>query len=136
VQLGQLATTLREISAEFPKDIDWILRVDGHTDRRPINTFQFASNWELSAARAISVVKFLISRGIPAERLTAAGFAADRRGQRRSRLQPQPTHRVQADAKVSGGATRASFRRFGGSRPEDAFNRVVRKCRLEFGKRP
>jgi chemotaxis protein MotB len=74
VQLGQLATTLREISAEFPKDIDWILRVDGHTDRRPINTFQFASNWELSAARAISVVKFLISRGIPAERLTAAGF--------------------------------------------------------------
>ena len=74
VQLGRLATTLREISAEIPKDIEWILRVDGHTDRRPISTFQFASNWELSAARAISVVKFLISRDIPAERLTAAGF--------------------------------------------------------------
>ncbi len=74
VQLGQLATTLREISADFPEDIDWIMRVDGHTDRRPIHTFQFASNWELSAARAISVVKFLISRGISAERLTAAGF--------------------------------------------------------------
>ena len=74
VQLGQFAETLREISADFPSGIDWIMRVDGHTDERPISTYQFASNWELSAARAISVVKFLVSRGIPAERLTAAGF--------------------------------------------------------------
>lgn len=73
-QLGQLARTLRDISAKFPKDIDWILRVDGHTDRNPIRTFAFASNWELSTARAISVVKFLITKGIPAQRLAAAGF--------------------------------------------------------------
>ncbi len=51
-----------------------MLRVDGHTDRVPINTPQFPSNWELSAARAISVTKFLIAQGVPAERLAAAGF--------------------------------------------------------------
>ncbi len=73
-QMAQLAKTLREISTEFPKDIDWVLRVDGHTDRRPIRTSEFASNWELSTARAISVVKFLITRGIPAGRLAATGF--------------------------------------------------------------
>ncbi len=73
-QLGQLARTLNDISAKFPKDIDWILRVDGHTDRNPISTFAFPSNWELSTARAISVVRFLVSKGIPAERLAATGF--------------------------------------------------------------
>ena len=73
-QLGRLADTLREISMKIPKDIDWILRVDGHTDKIPIHTPQFPSNWELSAARAISVVKFLTSREIPANRLVAAGF--------------------------------------------------------------
>jgi chemotaxis protein MotB len=51
-----------------------VLRVDGHTDRRPISTSQFPSNWELSTARAISVVKYLIDQGIPANRLVAAGF--------------------------------------------------------------
>ena len=55
-QLAQLAGTLKQIASEIPKDIDWILRVDGHTDERPISTAQFPSNWELSAARAISVV--------------------------------------------------------------------------------
>jgi len=50
------------------------LRVDGHTDKRPIATGQFPSNWELSASRAISVVRYLISRGVKAERLVAAGF--------------------------------------------------------------
>jgi chemotaxis protein MotB len=73
-QLGRLADTLREISVKIPKDIDWILRIDGHTDKLPINTAQFPSNWELSSARAISVVKFLKSREIPANRLVAAGF--------------------------------------------------------------
>ena len=73
-QLGRLADTLREISMKIPKDIDWILRVDGHTDKIPIHTAQFPSNWELSSARAISVVKFLKSREIPANRLVAAGF--------------------------------------------------------------
>ena len=73
-QLGRLADTLREISTKIPKDIDWILRIDGHTDKVPIHTAQFPSNWELSSARAISVVKFLKSREIPANRLVAAGF--------------------------------------------------------------
>jgi len=73
-QLGRLADTLRAISIKIPKDIDWILRIDGHTDKIPIHTAQFPSNWELSSARAISVVKFLKSREIPANRLVAAGF--------------------------------------------------------------
>ena len=73
-QLGRLADTLREISVKIPKDIDWILRIDGHTDKLPIKTAQFPSNWELSSARAISVVKFLKIREIPANRLVAAGF--------------------------------------------------------------
>ncbi|MFO1060499.1 MAG: peptidoglycan -binding protein [Dongiaceae bacterium] len=77
-QLGQLAKTLLEISKTIPGDIDWVLRIDGHTDSRPISTPQFASNWELSAARAISVVKYLESVGIPADRLAAAGFADNR----------------------------------------------------------
>jgi outer membrane protein OmpA-like peptidoglycan-associated protein len=66
-----LARTLRQISAKFPEKIDWILRVDGHTDKRPISTYEFASNWELSTARAISVVKYLIANGIAAKRLAA-----------------------------------------------------------------
>jgi chemotaxis protein MotB len=73
-QMAQLAETLRQISARFPEEIDWILRVDGHTDKQPISTFEFASNWELSTGRAISVVKFLAARGIPARRLAATGF--------------------------------------------------------------
>lgn len=73
-QLGQLADTLLKIARDIPADVDWILRVDGHTDRRPIRTAEFKSNWELSSARAISVVKFLIDRGVPPYRLAAAGF--------------------------------------------------------------
>lgn len=73
-QLAQLASTLLEISREIPGDLDWILRVDGHTDERPISTARFASNWELSAARAISVVKFLTEQGVPPHRLAATGF--------------------------------------------------------------
>ncbi|NIA70513.1 peptidoglycan -binding protein [Pelagibius litoralis] len=74
VQLGRLAETLKEISGTIPTELDWVMRVDGHTDRAPIATFQFPSNWELSAARAIAVVKFMIDRGIPANRLAATGF--------------------------------------------------------------
>jgi chemotaxis protein MotB len=73
-QLMPLATALKELVQKIPKDINWVLRVDGHTDDRPISTAQFPSNWELSTARAISVVKFLIEQGIPAERLAATGF--------------------------------------------------------------
>lgn len=73
-QLAQLADTLLEISEEIPEDIGWVLRVDGHTDSRPINTPQFPSNWELSTARAVSVVTFLIGQGVPAQRLAATGF--------------------------------------------------------------
>lgn len=73
-QLSALAKTLNDLGGQIPADIDWVLRVDGHTDRVPIQTLQFASNWELSAARAISVVKYLIDQGVPANRLVAAGF--------------------------------------------------------------
>lgn len=75
IQMAQLAETLLEISREIPADIPWVLRVDGHTDSQPINTLQFPSNWELSTARAISVVKFLQTHGVPAHRLAATGFA-------------------------------------------------------------
>jgi chemotaxis protein MotB len=73
-KLGQLAATLKTISGEIPDTIDWILQVEGHTDTIPISNAEFANNWELSAARAISVVEFLIEQGIPARRLSAAGY--------------------------------------------------------------
>ena len=73
-QLDQLATTLLEIALEIPGEIDWILRIDGHTDDDPISTSRYPSNWELSTARAISVVRYLINAGLPANRLVAAGF--------------------------------------------------------------
>jgi chemotaxis protein MotB len=74
VQLAQFAQTLNDIAATIPPEIDWLLRVDGHTDSRPIASPLFPSNWELSTARAIAVVKFLESQGIPANRLAATGF--------------------------------------------------------------
>ena len=73
-QIQQLAGTLRAITVKIPKNIDWILRVDGHTDQIPIRTTRFPSNWELSTARAISVVKFLVQRGISPNNLAATGF--------------------------------------------------------------
>ena len=90
-KLKQLAETLKDISSKMPQDLQWVLRVDGHTDNKPIHTEKFASNWELSAARAIAVIKFLIHEGIPANHLAAAGFgefhpletgAADERNRR------------------------------------------------------
>jgi chemotaxis protein MotB len=73
-QLDVLATTLILLLPEIPPEIDWVLRIDGHTDDRPISSPQFPSNWELSTARALAVVKYLATRGIPADRLAAAGF--------------------------------------------------------------
>ncbi|MCC4241452.1 peptidoglycan -binding protein [Thalassospira povalilytica] len=73
-QLAKLGQTLTTIASEIPDDIDWVMRVDGHTDKVPIRNLKFASNWELSSARAISVVKFLIDQGVPPNRLVAAGF--------------------------------------------------------------
>jgi len=73
-QLASVAQRLVEISKSIPKNINWVLQVDGHTDNRPINNAAFPSNWELSTARAIAVVKFLHSEGIPNNRLVAAGY--------------------------------------------------------------
>jgi chemotaxis protein MotB len=73
-ELDKLASALAEIQQKIPKDIPWILRIDGHTDIRPIATAQFPSNWELSSARATSVVQYLISKGFSPEHLAAAGF--------------------------------------------------------------
>ena len=60
--------------------INWVLQVSGYTDKRPIDTPQFPSNWELSTARALSVVRYAINQGIPADRLAGAGFAGHRPG--------------------------------------------------------
>ena len=73
-QIEQFAATLGEVAQRIPTEIDWILRVDGHTDVIPIRTLQYPSNWELSTARATSVVKYLTDLGIPAKRLAATGF--------------------------------------------------------------
>ena len=73
-ELDKLAAVLTDIAREIPPDIPWIVRVDGHTDSRPIRTAQFPSNWALSTARAVSVVEYLASRGLPAGRLAATGF--------------------------------------------------------------
>jgi len=74
VQLDQLATALLELERQIPGEIAWVLRVDGHTDVRPTAGTQFRTNWELSSARAISVVQYLIGKGISPQRLVAAGF--------------------------------------------------------------
>ena len=74
VELDKLASALVELEKQIPTEITWVLRIDGHTDVRPISSPQFPSNWELSSARAISVVQYLISRGISPQRLVAAGF--------------------------------------------------------------
>src|SRR5215203_3153516 len=73
-ELDRIAALLVELEKRIPPDIPWVLRVDGHTDVRPIATLQFPSNWALSASRAIAVVQYLIQKGIPPQRLVAAGF--------------------------------------------------------------
>ncbi|HFD16140.1 MAG TPA: hypothetical protein ENJ38_07545 [Rhodospirillales bacterium] len=74
-ELEKVAESLKEVMATIPPDIDWVLRVDGHTDKVPLRPESiYRSNWELSTARALTVVEFLIDHGIPPERLVAAGF--------------------------------------------------------------
>lgn len=73
-QLRKLAQVLNQVAAEIPSNLDWIVRIDGHTDKLPIHNAQFASNWELSTARAVAIVKYLVVQGIPANRLSANGF--------------------------------------------------------------
>jgi chemotaxis protein MotB len=73
-ELDALASALLELEKKIPGEIAWVLRVDGHTDVRPINSPQFKNNWELSAARAISVVQYLVAKGVSPQRLVAAGF--------------------------------------------------------------
>ena len=75
-ELDKLAAALLDLDKQIPSEINWVLRVDGHTDTRPITgtSSQFKSNWELSAARAISVVQYLIGKGVSPQRLVAAGF--------------------------------------------------------------
>jgi chemotaxis protein MotB len=73
-ELDTLAGAILELERQIPRDIAWVLRVDGHTDIRPISNPTFRSNWDLSAARAIAVVQYLISKGVSPQRLVAAGF--------------------------------------------------------------
>ncbi len=111
LELDGLASALLDLEKKIPGEIAWVLRVDGHTDVRPINGAQFKSNWDLSAARAISVVQYLVSKGVLA---AAAGgrrlrrVPADRYRPDRGGLQPQPPHRAEADGAVSAGAVHAA----------------------------
>jgi chemotaxis protein MotB len=75
VEMKKLADAIIELQKEIPPEINWVLRVDGHTDTKPLSgTGRYKDNWELSSARATSVVKYLIASGVPANRLVAAGF--------------------------------------------------------------
>ena len=100
--MDQLATAIADLEKTIPKEIDWALQIDGHTDARPISSAQFPSNWELSTARASSVVKYMITRGVPADRLVAAGYgefrpiepgAADEALQKNRRIELKLTNR-------------------------------------------
>ena len=75
VQLTKLSKILLDTTKNIPKDIPWVLQIQGHTDQNPINTLLYPSNWELSAARAISVGKVLISSGVLLDKISVAGFA-------------------------------------------------------------
>ena len=75
VEMKKLADAIIELQKEIPPEINWVLRVDGHTDNKPLSgAGRYRDNWELSTARSTSVVKFLIENGVPANRLVAAGF--------------------------------------------------------------
>ena len=90
-EMKKLADALIDLQKEIPPEINWVLRVDGHTDDVPLSgNGRFHDNWELSSARAIAVVKFLIANGVPADRLVAAGF-----GQYQP-LDPQETDEARA----------------------------------------
>ena len=98
-----LAAAVLDLEREIPPDIPWILRIDGHTDSKAITGGQFKSNWDLSAARAIAVVQYLVSKGIEPTRLAAAGFGEFQpidTGNRRGGAGAQPPHRAEADRAV------------------------------------
>ena len=105
-QLANIASALREIEASIPRDIPWVLQIEGHTDSDPIgNSTFFRDNWDLSTERALSVVRFLRSEGISANRLAAAGYGEfqpiDRSNtveakQRNRRIELKLTQRVSA----------------------------------------
>lgn len=73
-ELDRIAVAIIELGRQIPPDIPWVLRVDGHTDARPISSATFPSNWALSAARSIAVVQYMVGRGIPPQRLLAGAF--------------------------------------------------------------
>ena len=73
-KLTEIGKTLKETTTQIPNDIDWIILVEGHTDKRPIKTVRYPSNWELSTARANSVLKLLLELGFNPSRLAAAGY--------------------------------------------------------------
>ncbi len=73
-QVKKLSQTLNLLAADIPGDIEWIVRIDGHTDNRPISTEKYPSNWELSTARALAIVRYMITQSVPAKRLAATGF--------------------------------------------------------------
>ncbi len=73
-KLSQIGLTLKETTNDIPSDIDWIIMVEGHTDKRPIKTTRYPSNWELSLARANTVLKLLLDLGFPPNRLASAGY--------------------------------------------------------------
>lgn len=73
-ELDKIATALVELEKQIPGDIAWVMRVDGHTDVRPVTGGAFRSNWYLSASRAIAVVQYLVGKGVSPQRLVAAGF--------------------------------------------------------------
>jgi len=73
-KLKEIGITLKETTSQIPEDIDWIIQVEGHTDKRPIKTARYPSNWELSTARANSVLKLLLELGFEPNRLSAAGY--------------------------------------------------------------
>lgn len=78
-RLTPLVDTLRGLVAQLPAEFPWRLRVEGHSDRRPLRANRrFESNWELSAARAVSMLRFLVDQGLPEERLSAVGLADTR----------------------------------------------------------
>ena len=75
IQLSNMSRILLDITKDIPRDIPWVLQIQGHTDQNPISTALYPSNWELSAARAISVGRVLINSGVDSEKISVAGFA-------------------------------------------------------------
>ena len=105
-QLAQLAVALTQIAAEIPEDIDWVLQVEGHTDDIPVRAGRFADNWDLSTERALSVVRFLATQGLPPNRLAAAGYGefqpldsagTDDARRRNRRIEMKLTQRISAN---------------------------------------